>query len=225
MGGATATVWPSRRVVPSLCTHGTIDELLICQIEPEKFALVPKWCHIRAMELTQYVEGLRRELTTAAEVGGEDARALAGRLLPSLDAAVRLTLLEALSAAAEEISAELAPGSVDVRLRGGAAGFVVTPPPALAAPAAGDAAAGPAEVRLPVAEGEDAAMVRINLRLPANLKSLIEDAAAAGGISVNAWIVRAAAAGLAGEGRRATRPAAASKPDRVVGESFSGWVR
>jgi hypothetical protein len=175
------------------------------------------------MELTQYVEGLRRELTTAAEVGGEDARALAARLLPPLDAAVRLTLLEALSAAAEEISAELAPGAVDVRLRGGAAGFVVTPPPA-PAPAAGDAG-GPVEVRLPAAEGDDAAMVRINLRLPANLKALIEDAAAAGGLSVNAWIVRAAAAGLAGEGRRATRPAPAQKPDRVVGESFTGWVR
>jgi hypothetical protein len=173
------------------------------------------------MELTQYVESLRRELTTAAEVGGEDARALAGRLLRSLDAAVRLTLLEALSAAAEEISAELAPGSVDVRLRGGTAGFVVTP----AAPV-GDAADRPAEVRLPVAEGDDdAAMVRINLRLPANLKALIEDAAAGGGISVNAWIVRAAAAGLANEGRRATRPAPAQQPDRIVGQSYSGWVR
>jgi hypothetical protein len=176
------------------------------------------------MELTPYVESLRRELTTAAGVGGEDARALAGRLLQPLDAAVRLTLLEALSAAAEEISAELAPGAVDVRLRGGSAGFVVTPP-ASAAPAAGDAVTGPVDVRVPVAEGDDAAMVRINLRLPANLKALIEDAAAAGGLSVNAWIVRAAAAGLAGEGRLAARPAAAQKADRVVGQSFSGWVR
>src|SRR6185312_3272770 len=174
------------------------------------------------MELTQYVEYLRRELTTAAEVGGEDARALAGRLLPPLDAAVRLTLLEALSAAAEEISAELAPGSVDVRLRGGTAAFVVTPP-APAAPAAN--ATAPVEVRLPVAEGDDAAMVRINLRLPANLKALIEDAAAAGGLSVNAWIVRAAAAGLANEGRRGPRSAPAQNPDRVVGQSYSGWVR
>jgi HicB family len=177
------------------------------------------------MELTQYVEYLRRELTTAAEVGGEDARALASRLLPPLDAAVRLTLLEALSAAAEEISAELAPGSVDVRLRGGTAGFVVTPPPAPAAPAAGDTAVGPIEVRLPAAEGDDAAMVRINLRLPASLKALIEDAAAAGGISVNAWIVRAAAAGLASEGRGGPRPAPARNPDRIAGQSFSGWAR
>jgi hypothetical protein len=176
------------------------------------------------MELTQYVENLRRELRTAAEVGGEDATTLADRLLPSLDAAVRLTLLEALSAAAEEISAELAPGSVDVRLRGGAAAFAVTPPPAPAAPAA-DADAGPAAVRLPFAEGDDAAMVRINLRLPANLKALIEDAAAAGGISVNAWIVRAAAAGLASEGRRGSRPPLPQSPDQAVGQSFSGWVR
>ncbi len=175
------------------------------------------------MELTEYVENLRRELTTAAEVGGQDARALAGRLLPALDAAVRLTLLEALSAAAEEISAQLAPGAVDIRLRGGTADLVVTPPPA-PAPGAGDPEVGPIEVRLPVAEGDDAAMVRINLRLPASLKARIEAAAAGGGLSVNAWIVRAAAAGLASEGR-ATRPAAAEKPDRVVGQSYSGWAR
>ncbi|TVZ00257.1 hypothetical protein EAS64_37020 [Trebonia kvetii] len=177
------------------------------------------------MELTQYVESLRRELTTAAELGGDDAHALADRLLRPLDAAVRLTLLEALSAAAEEISAELAPGAVDVRLRGGAAGFVVTPPPAPAVPAAGDAVAGPGEVRLPVAEGEDAAMVRINLRLPANLKAFIEDAAAAGGLSVNAWIVRAAAAGLGNEGWRVARRAPTQQSDQTVGQSFTGWVR
>ena len=174
------------------------------------------------MELTPYVESLRRELTVAAEVGGQDARALADRLLQPLDAAVRLTLLEALSAAAEEISAELAPGVVDVRLRGGAAAFVVTPPPAPAAPV-GDAADRPADVRLPVAEGDDAAMVRINLRLSGNLKALIEDAAAAGGLSVNAWIVRAAAAGLGGEGRAQAR-AAGSKRGQV-GQSYSGWGR
>lgn len=177
------------------------------------------------MELTQYVENLRRELTIAAEVGGEDARALADRLLAPLDAAVRLTLLEALSAAAEEISAELEPGSVDVRLRGGSAGFVVTPPPAAyPAPADGEPAP-PVDVRLPVGEGEDTSMVRINLRLPSNLKALIEDVAASGGISVNAWIVRAAAAGLANEGRRPGRPTPAPTSDRVVGERYSGWAR
>ena len=176
------------------------------------------------MELTQYVDKLRRELTIAAEVGGEDARALADRLLPPLDAAVRLTLLEALSAAAEEISAELAPGSVDVRLRGGSAGFAVTPPPTLAQ-LVPEAVPAPMDVRLPIAEGDDAAMVRINLRLPANLKALIEDAASSGGLSVNAWIVRAAAAGLAAEGRTSARPAPPQKSDLTIGQRYTGWAR
>ena len=175
------------------------------------------------MELTPYVEQLRRELTIAAEVGGEDARALADRLLNPLDAAVRLTLLEALSAAAEEISAELAPGSVDVRLRAGAANFAVTPRPAPVAPAADLGAAG-REVRLPIAEGDDAAMVRINLRLPANLKALAEDAAASGGLSVNAWIVRAAAAALSAEGRGISRPAPVQQPGGI-GQTYTGWAR
>ncbi|MEY9926878.1 hypothetical protein ABH926_001503 [Catenulispora sp. GP43] len=177
------------------------------------------------MELTRYVESLRRELTTAAEVGGEATRALADRLVAPLDAAVRLTLLEALSAAAEEISAELAPGSVDVRLRGGNAGFVVTPAPSEAAASDAGGESAPGEVRLPVAEGDDATMVRINLRLPSNLKALIEDAAAASGLSVNAWIVRAAAAGLANEDRRAARGKGSHKSDRIVGDSYSGWAR
>jgi hypothetical protein len=177
------------------------------------------------MELTPYVESLRRELTTAAEVGGEAARALADRLLAPLDAAVRLTLLEALSVAAEEISAELAPGSVDVRLRGGTAGFVVTPPPVEAAAAGAGEESAPGDVRLPLAEGDDATMVRINLRLPSNLKALIEDAAAASGLSVNAWIVRAAAAGVANEDRRAGRGRASHMGDRIVGDSYSGWAR
>jgi uncharacterized protein (DUF1778 family) len=78
-------------------------------------------------------------------------------------------------------------------------------------------------VRLPLAEGDDAAMVRINLRLPANLKALIEDAAAASGLSVNAWIVRASAAGLAQEDRPVERRPRRS--DRIVGESYTGWAR
>ena len=68
------------------------------------------------MELGPYVETLRQELATAAAAGGEDARALAERLTAPLESGVRLTLLDALSAAAAEITRELAPGSVDVLL-------------------------------------------------------------------------------------------------------------
>src|ERR687895_2525197 len=82
------------------------------------------------MELSPYVENLRRELAVAAEAGGDEARAVAARLTAPLESAIRLMLLEALSAAADEITRELAPGSVELRLRSGEPGFVVTPAPA-----------------------------------------------------------------------------------------------
>src|ERR1700733_11260780 len=92
------------------------------------------------MELDRYVADLRVHLAAAAESGGEDVRAVAERLNVALDAAARLVLLEALSDAASEITRELAPGAVDVRLRGRDPAFVVSRPArtesAEAAPAA-----------------------------------------------------------------------------------------
>jgi hypothetical protein len=53
------------------------------------------------MDLTPYVENLRRELAVAADAGGDDVRALAERLTAPLESAVRLMLLDALSAAGD----------------------------------------------------------------------------------------------------------------------------
>ena len=66
------------------------------------------------MELEQYVTDLQRQLVSSAEHGGDDTRAVAERLASGLDAATRLVLLDALSAAVGEITRDLAPGSVDV---------------------------------------------------------------------------------------------------------------
>src|SRR2546423_14562482 len=82
------------------------------------------------MDLALYVDQLQRQLAMAAESGGEEASAVVERLAAPLDAAIRLTLQDALAVAAEEITCELAPGSVEVRLRGRELEFVVTPPPA-----------------------------------------------------------------------------------------------
>ena len=82
------------------------------------------------MDLGPYVESIQSQLEVAAEAGGEEARALAERLVAPLDAAIRLALQDALAAAAEEITSELAPGSVELRLRGREPEFVVTLPPA-----------------------------------------------------------------------------------------------
>jgi hypothetical protein len=165
------------------------------------------------MNLTQYVESLRRELAVAAEAGGEDARALAERLTAPLEAAVRLMLLDALSAAADEITRELAPGSVDLRLRAGEPEFVVTRTPA-------DDAVEPGSDTEPPAppETDEGATVRINLRLPEQLKAGIEQAAARERLSVNAWLVRAVAAALA---RDDGRP----RPRGRTAQAYTGWVR
>ena len=82
------------------------------------------------MELDPHINALREQLAVAAEAGGEEARALAERLGAPLDAAIRLMLLDALSVAAAEITRDLAPGSVELRLRSGEPDFVVTPVPA-----------------------------------------------------------------------------------------------
>jgi hypothetical protein len=165
------------------------------------------------MDLTQYVENLRRELAVAAEAGGEDARALAERLTAPLESAVRLTLLDALSAAADEITRELAPGSVELRLRAGEPDFVVMPAPA-------DEAVEPATDALP-ADADDGATARINLRLPEQLKAGIEQAAGRERLSVNAWLVRLAAAAL-GRDDRDNRP---RQRGGRIGQAYTGWVR
>ena len=69
------------------------------------------------MDLAYYVNDLQHQLEAAADAGGDEARALAERLTAPLESATRLILLEALSVAASEITRDLAPGSVDVRLR------------------------------------------------------------------------------------------------------------
>ncbi|MEU9122441.1 hypothetical protein AB0C96_21705 [Streptomyces sp. NPDC048506] len=179
------------------------------------------------MDLTPYVDNLRQELAVAADAGGEEARALAERLTAPLESAARLTLLNALSAAMGEVTRDLAPGSVDVRLRGLDPEFVVTPPPVLEphadAEGPGSAPSGPpAPVSLAPADGDEGGTARINFRLPAHLKTRVEDAAGQEGLSVNAWLVRAVATALEPGGRSA-RPSARGGPRTKQG--YTGWVR
>jgi hypothetical protein len=168
------------------------------------------------MDLTRYVENIRRELAVAAEAGGEEARALAERLTAPLESAIRLTLLDALSAAADELTRELAPGSVELRLRAGEAEFAVTP-----VPADEPATVVPPPPPSAPPEADEGAMARINLRLPEQLKTGIEQAAGRERLSVNAWLVRAVAAALAnGDGDR--RP---KQRGGRIGQAYTGWVR
>src|SRR5262245_17175869 len=160
------------------------------------------------MDLQPYVDGVRHELAVAAAAGGQDAQALAERLTAPLESAIRLALLEALSEAAEQITRELAPGSVDVRLRGRDPEFTVSP-------GIEDGQELPeAPAAVPECE-DDGGTWRVTLRLPEHLRSRVDAAARGDGLSVNAWLVRAVTAALGG----------ARRPRGDSGKHVSGWVR
>jgi len=167
------------------------------------------------MELARFVNQLQQHVVAGAEGFGDDARSLVERLAPMLDTATRLTLLEALSEAASEITAELAPGSVDVRLRGTDPQFVVLA--AVAAPPA--ATAPPAASPGPEADDEPATS-RTTLRLPEQLKLRAEAAAAREGVSLNTWLVRAIAAAVEPGAVATSAPQTPRSTNR-----YTGWVR
>jgi|SRR5215831_11271709 len=144
------------------------------------------------MELSDFVGRLRGELASITRFAGEDVARAAELLTEALESSVRLVLLDVLSAAAADITARLGDTVVEVRLADGEPAFVVT-----TAPPEGEydepAAA-------PVAEGEPGT-ARLTLRLPDSLKARVEAAAARQGMSVNTWLVHAAARSLETTGR------------------------
>lgn len=135
------------------------------------------------MDITPYVESLRRDLLAAAEAAGPEAREATERLAFALDPAARLALMEAVSQAAAEITAEMPDGGVDVRLTGRELDFVVhTTPQSEPEP--------PAAPTAPAEEPEDDGNVaRITLRIPESVKAKAEELAARSGHSLNTWLV------------------------------------
>lgn len=165
------------------------------------------------MELQPLIDGVREQLLVAAENSGAESRLVAERMTATIDSALRLALLESVSTAAEEITLDLAPGSVDVRLRGRDPEFAVTLPtdqPVQPAPF-------PAASPVGTAGPDDSDPARITLRLSESLKSRIEEAAGRDGLSVNAWLVRVLTA--------ATNHPQAAAPPPSTGQAFTGWVR
>lgn len=156
-----------------------------------------------------YVEVLRRDLAAAGQAAPDDVREAAERLSYAVEPSLRLALLDALGTAAAEVTAQLSNAVVEVRLRGRDPELVVSeavehvpsPPLPLPPPAPGDV---------------DEGLSRISFRLQESLKSRVETAAAAEGLSVNAWLVRAVAQMLDGPTRTTTIRG---------GRHLSGWVR
>jgi hypothetical protein len=169
------------------------------------------------MELDRYVASIRHQLEVTAEAGGDEARALAERLVAPLESAIRLAVQDALADAAEEITLELAPGSVELRLRGREPEFVVTLPPS---EEEGEPADGTWGSWRTDGSDDDDAVARINLRLPERLKARVEQAAADAGLSVNAWLVRSTASAVERDPTQRRE-----RPTRFGGQRYQGWAR
>jgi hypothetical protein len=169
------------------------------------------------MDLSEYAESLRRELTSITRFAGEDIAKAAEMLSETLDSTVRLALLDVLSAAADEITASLDGATVDVRLTGTEPEFVVSMTRAQddAAQDAGDAA-------------DEAGNSRVTLRISDSMKVRVEAAAQSAGLSVNAWLVRAISRALDNPpgGPKKRPPFPPPPPSRPgTGKRYTGFAR
>jgi hypothetical protein len=129
------------------------------------------------MQVESYAQAVRGDLERIAAVGDEVTARVGELLAGALEPSLARRLQEALTEAAFELSQQLPEGRIEVRVSGGDPEMVYVPGEPPAAPDAGD----------------ETLSARITLRLSESLKSRVEDAAAAGGLSLNTWIVRALA--------------------------------
>jgi hypothetical protein len=166
------------------------------------------------MDLNEYTEMLRREVASVTKFGGEEFARTAEMLADAMESSVRLTLLEVLSAAAAEITTQLDGAVIDVRLSGGEPDFVVSTTP-------GEPAGEPSGPAGPGSGDVSDDMTRITLRLSGPLKAKVDAAAAAAGLSVNAWLVRAVSQALDAPGGGPSRP----RRGPGIGSRYTGYAR
>lgn len=140
------------------------------------------------MDLTPFVESLRRDLTAAAAAGTDETRRTADLLAAALDPATRLAILDALSTAAADVTAALDGVMVEVRMNGREPRISVDTL---------EPDTDPAPDATPPADEPDGT-ARITLRLPESVKARAEEAANRAGVSVNSWLVRAVTRALDG---------------------------
>jgi predicted HicB family RNase H-like nuclease len=129
------------------------------------------------MQLSQFVDALRSDLTAVAAVGDDATAEAAEKIAVALEGSVGLRLVDAFASAALELTAQLPNGRVEVRLAGRDPEFVYIEDEEAPAPEGFEAE-------------DDGETARITLRLSVHLKDRIETAAAQEGVSVNAWLVR-----------------------------------
>ncbi len=143
------------------------------------------------MKMSLVVDGLRSDVVAVGELGDETVAEVAERIADVLGRSVPGRILDVLSDAAAELTATLPEGRIDIRVAGDDVALTYV-----------EDASGPAAV--PASDG-DAQSARITLRLGEGLKARLEEGAAADGVSVNTFIVRALERGTASNRGRGAR--------------------
>jgi hypothetical protein len=173
------------------------------------------------MDVSQYVRQLREDLSSAAAAGDEQTRRTAALLGAAIEPAARLAVMNALSDLAAEVTAALGDRVVEVRLDGRDVRVVVT------GPHVDDHAPGPEPAAPPPPLGDAGDISRITLRLMEQIKNQAEQAAAAQGVSLNAWVSQAVQGALSGRrgdwNRGDWNRGRSGRPDE--GRRVRGWVQ
>lgn len=169
------------------------------------------------MDLDRYLGTIHQHLAVAAQHASEPVAQAASQLSSGIEPALRLALLELTADVAADVTVQLDGDSVEVRLRGRDPELVV-----LRAPRPADTSPdGPPPPPEPPAapEPDDGGTARVSLRLPESLKTQVERAASAAGVSTNTWLVRAAQAALTDS------PTPPGGQWNRSGRHLSGWAR
>jgi predicted HicB family RNase H-like nuclease len=126
------------------------------------------------MKMSLVVDGLRSDVIAVGELGDDTVAELAERIAAVLARSAPARILDLLSDAATEVSAELPEGRVELRVAGDDVQFFYVE-----------------DEHAPGGDGDGELSARITLRLSEALKSRVEEGAARQGVSVNSYIVRA----------------------------------
>ena len=127
------------------------------------------------MKMSLIVDGLRADVAAVGELGDDMVAEVAERIAMVLGRSAPARILEVLSDAATELSAELPEGRVQVLLAGDDVQLSYVE-----------------DAQVPAEEGEGGdPSARITLRLSESLKSRVEEGASREGVSVNTFIIRA----------------------------------
>ncbi|MGH4013254.1 MAG: toxin-antitoxin system HicB family antitoxin [Pseudonocardiaceae bacterium] len=177
------------------------------------------------MDLTPYINRLREDLTAAASAGDEQTRNTAAVLAAALEPAARLTIMNALSDLAAEVTATLDDQVVEVRLDGRDVRVAVSstsdpgpaPPPHPHGPGAGPFGGMGGDIGRMTGD-----ISRMTVRLFDQLKDQAERAAAEQGVSLNTWVSHAVQGALRGEGWHESRR---TDRDRRTHHRVQGWVQ